>query len=103
MVDGISNELLTISILEEGIKKILEKTNMSLCSLLFDDAAHAFSKEQQNDFFEFFRNIKSRMILPKAAIYPGVTDFSAVFHVGHDAEEVDVWIKTTDNEYLSCW
>ena len=95
-----ANELLSISLLESEIKKILNIGDMSSCVLLLDDAAHAFSKEQQYDFFEFFRNIKSREISPKAAIYPGVTNFSASFHVGHDAEEIDVWIKVTDNDYI---
>lgn len=102
IVDEIStvNELLSISILEDEIKKILNVSGMSSCVLLLDDAAHAFSKEQQYDFFEFFRNIKSREISPKAAIYPGVTNFSASFHVGHDAEEINVWIKVTDDDYI---
>ena len=94
------NELLTISLLEDEIKKILSVSEASSCVLLLDDAAHAFSKEQQYDFFEFFRNIKSREISPKAAIYPGVTNFSASFHVGHDAEEIDVWLKVTDDDYI---
>lgn len=94
------DELLTVSILESEIKKILDIIEAVSCVLLLDDAAHAFSKEQQYDFFEFFRNIKSREISPKAAIYPGVTNFSASFHVGHDAEEINVWIKVTDDEYL---
>ncbi len=94
------NELLTISLLEDEIKKILDVSGLSSCVLLLDDAAHAFSKEQQYDFFEFFRSIKSREISPKAAIYPGVTNFSASFHVGHDAEEIDVWIKVTDDGYM---
>ena len=102
IVDEIStvNELLSISILEDEIKKILSVRGMSSCVLLLDDAAHAFSKEQQYDFFVFFRNIKSREISPKAAIYPGVTNFSASFHVGHDAEEINVWIKVTDDDYI---
>lgn len=85
--------ILTISMLEEEIKKILTCTNKNHCVLLLDDAAHAFSVEQQYDFFEFFRQIKSRIISPKAAIYPGITNYSSTFHVGHDAEEIDVWIK----------
>lgn len=97
---NVLHELLTNSLLEEEIKKILSVSNMSYCVLLLDDAAHAFSKEQQYDFFEFFRDIKSRDISPKAAIYPGVTNFSASFHVGHDAEEIDVWIKVTEDDYL---
>lgn len=47
-----SDDLLTISILESEIKKVLEIVNAVSCVLLFDDAAHAFSKEQQYDFFE---------------------------------------------------
>lgn len=97
---NVANELLSISVLEDEIKKILRVGEMSSCVLLLDDAAHAFSKEQQYDFFEFFRNIKSREISPKAAIYPGVTNFSASFHVGHDAEEINVWIKVTDDDYI---
>ncbi len=97
---NVVDELLTISLLEDEIKKILSVSKTSSCVLLLDDAAHAFSKEQQYDFFEFFRNIKSREISPKAAIYPGVTNFSASFHVGHDAEEIDVWIKVTDDDYI---
>ena len=85
--------ILTISMLEEEINKILSCTNKNHCVLLLDDAAHAFSVEQQYDFFEFFRQIKSRIISPKAAIYPGITNYSSTFHVGHDAEEIDVWIK----------
>lgn len=87
-------------ILEEEIKKVLEHTKKNHCVLLLDDAAHAFSVEQQQDFFEFFRQIKSRNISPKAAIYPGITNFSSTFHIGHDAEEIDVWIKPEANEYL---
>lgn len=97
---NVENELLSISVLEDEIKKVLRVGEMSSCVLLLDDAAHAFSKEQQYDFFEFFRNIKSREISPKAAIYPGVTNFSASFHVGHDAEEINVWIKVTDDDYI---
>ncbi len=67
---------------------------------LFDDAAHAFSSDQQRDFFDFFRLIKSSTVSPKAAIYPGVTNFSSAFHVGHDAEEVDIWLDPADQRYL---
>ncbi len=58
IVDEINaiNELLTISFLEDEIKKILSVSDMSSCVLLLDDAAHAFSKEQQYDFFEFTWN-----------------------------------------------
>jgi len=100
-IEIVQNDLnLTVDFLENEILKILVKTNKTHCVLLLDDAAHAFSPEQQRDFFEFFRQIKSRNISPKAAVYPGVTIYSSTFHVGHDAEEIDVWIKPDSNNYI---
>lgn len=93
-------ELLSISILEDEINKVLKALNRKRCVLLLDDAAHSFSPEQQRDFFDFFRQIKSRSISPKAAIYPGVTTYSSTFHAGHDAEDIDVWIKPDSPKYI---
>ncbi|MDQ1166302.1 hypothetical protein [Flavobacterium sp. SORGH_AS_0622] len=86
--------------LEQDIDKTLRVLKKNRCIILFDDAAHAFSIEQQKDFFELFRKIKSRYISPKAAIYPGVTSFSPTFNVGHDAEEVNAWIDPENEKYL---
>lgn len=97
---GVSLHSLSIPILEQDIDRVMEKTNRSRCVLLLDDAAHAFSADQQRDFFDFFRQIKSQSVSPKAAVYPGVTNYSSSFHVGHDAEQVDVWIKPDRDEYL---
>lgn len=94
-------EVLTIPMLEQEIQLVLESAGRTRCILLLDDAAHAFSPEQQRDFFDFFRRLKSRYIAPKAAIYPGVTVYSSAFHVGHDAEEIDVWIRPDDSRYVS--
>ncbi len=92
---------LTIEHLAEDINCVLDASGRERCLLFLDDAAHAFSPEQQRDFFDFFRRIKSRKIAPKAAIYPGVTILSPSFHIGHDAEEIDVWIDPYTNDYLS--
>jgi energy-coupling factor transporter ATP-binding protein EcfA2 len=91
---------LSVPMLEQDIDRISEKVNRSRCILLLDDAAHAFSTDQQQDFFDFFRQIKSQSISPKAAVYPGVTNYSSSFHVGHDAEQIDVWIKPDRDGYL---
>ena len=96
----VESETVSIGKLEEDILRVLEKTGRTRCVLLLDDAAHAFSPDQQRDFFDFFRQIKSKEISPKAAIYPGVTNYSSSFHVGHDAEQIDVWIKPERDEYL---
>ena len=82
--------LLETATLENGITR---------CVLLIDDAAHAFSEKQQEDFFDFFRAIKSRTVSPKAAVYPGITSHSPSFHVGHDAEQIDVWMKPSGQIY----
>jgi hypothetical protein len=68
--------------------------------LLLDDAAHAFSPEQQREFFEVFAALKSRVVSAKAAVYPGVTSYTPRFHVGHDAQLVDVWLRPDDAYYL---
>lgn len=97
----VDSDPVSISRLEEDLVRVLEKTDRTRCVLLLDDAAHAFSPDQQRDFFDFFRQVKSQFVSPKAAIYPGVTNYSSSFHVGHDAEQVDVWIKPDRDEYLS--
>ena len=86
--------------LVERITEFIEINDLSRCILLLDDAAHAFSPRQQEDFFEFFRQVKSRYIAPKAAIYPGITAHSPTFHVGHDAEQIDVWIRPDRAGYV---
>lgn len=87
--------------LARSIAQVLAANNLLRCVLLLDDAAHAFSPRQQEDFFEFFREIKSREISPKAAIYPGITTHSPTFHVGHDAEQIDVWVKPGREGYVA--
>jgi hypothetical protein len=99
-VDPASLSIVSPTTLENDIDRVLGQVSRKRCVLLLDDAAHAFSAEQQRDFFEFFRAIKSKTIAPKAAIYPGVTTFSPTFHVGHDAEEIDVWLRPDSEKYL---
>jgi ABC-type iron transport system FetAB ATPase subunit len=91
---------LTVGKLQEELSSLLDALEMTRVVLLLDDAAHAFSFAQQRGFFDFFREVKARNISPKAAIYPGVTSFSATFQAGHDAEEIDVWLKPDDAAYL---
>lgn len=92
---------LTVDGLAENLRKCFLALRRTRCILLLDDAAHAFSPKQQEDFFDFFRQIKSRDISPKAAIYPGITTSSPNFHVGHDAEQIDVWIRPDASSYLA--
>ncbi|NNM56493.1 zinc ribbon domain-containing protein [Acidocella sp.] len=96
-----AGDLYNMASLSQSVSLILSENNLIRCVLLLDDAAHAFSPRQQEDFFEFFRQIKSREISPKAAIYPGITTHSPTFHVGHDAEQIDVWARPDSSAYLN--
>lgn len=99
-IDEIQTETLTSATLIDTIESVVKELNLTRCVLLLDDAGHAFSSEQQQDFFEFFREVKTKVISPKAAVYPGVTNYSSSFHIGHDAEEIDVWLKPASEGYL---
>ncbi len=99
VTDKIDLDQFTSTYLVDQIERLVSRNNCSRCVLLIDDAAHAFSEKQQEDFFDFFREIKSKTISPKAAIYPGITSHSPSFHVGHDAEQVDAWVRPTGKAY----
>lgn len=88
-----------ISYLSSSVEDLINENDMRRCVILIDDAAHSFSERQQEDFFDFFRAIKSKVLSPKAAIYPGITSHSASFHVGHDAEQIDAWVKPSGDQY----
>lgn len=92
---------LTVDKVVKAIELCLDNLNISRCIVLLDDAAHAFSNQQQQDFFELFKKIRRRNISPKAAVYPGVTKYSLNFHIGHDAEEVNVWLTPNNKDYIN--
>lgn len=77
-----------------------DASDLRRCVLLLDDAAHVFSPEQQREFFEVFRELRSRRVSPKAAVYPGITSYSPFFHVGHEAETIEAWYRPDDSDYL---
>ncbi len=97
--EEIADELAPSELIEE-IEGLLNKHQLSRSVLLMDDAAHAFSEEQQREFFEIFRQLKSRRISSKAAVYPGITSYSYSFNVGHEAEILETWCQPTDENYL---
>jgi hypothetical protein len=95
----ITNEIAPSELIEE-IEGLLTAHGFTRAVLLMDDAAHAFSEEQQREFFEIFRQLKSRRISSKAAVYPGITSYSHSFNVGHEAEVLETWCHPTDESYL---
>jgi ABC-type branched-subunit amino acid transport system ATPase component len=94
-------ENITIEKIIETIEKCLDILKINRCIILLDDAAHAFSNQQQQDFFELFKKLRRKNISPKAAVYPGVTKYSLNFHIGHDAEEINVWLTPNNQEYIN--
>ena len=101
MGNGKEIPFLSIEKLKETINDLLATTGQARCVLLLDDAAHAFSQDQQREFFEVFRELTSRVISPKAAVYPGATSYSKNFNVGHDAELIEAWVNPADESYLN--
>ncbi|MFM0192125.1 hypothetical protein PQQ65_03455 [Paraburkholderia strydomiana] len=95
-----SDLLLTPSELVSWLDDICAVQGVSRAVLLLDDAAHAFSGEQQSEFFEIFRQLRTKSIAPKAAVYPGITSYSPNFHIGHEAEEINAWYDAGDPQYL---
>jgi ABC-type hemin transport system ATPase subunit len=77
-----------------------KSANCRRCVLFLDDAAHAFSLDQQRDFFEILRELRSRKVSAKAAVYSGITSYSPNFHVGHEAELLEAWYQPNDPKYL---
>ena len=83
------------------LERWTKETGRKRCVLLLDDAAHAFSPQQQREFFEIFRELRSRSVAPKAAVYPGVTSYSPNFNISHEAELIEAWLRPDDPEYLT--
>lgn len=67
--------------------------------LLFDDAALTLTHDFMIEFFEIFRNLKTAIITPKASVYPGTTQYGPRFHLGQDAEKVDIWPFFQEKNY----
>ncbi|MGY1459015.1 hypothetical protein ACW5F0_10250 [Luteimonas sp. A534] len=98
--DATNDGSLGPSVVAEILVGLAKRAGVTRCVLLLDDAAHAFSVPQQKEFFEIFRELRSRELSGKAAIYPGVTSFSPMFQVGHEAELLEAWFRPDEPGYL---
>lgn len=97
---SVSSEWGAPSTLLDSLEKLCKELSLPRVVLLLDDAAHAFSSEQQREFFEIFRELRSKSVAPKAAVYPGITSYSPNFHVGHEAEVIEAWLGVDDPAYM---
>ncbi|MBD5527685.1 MAG: hypothetical protein HDR02_04630 [Lachnospiraceae bacterium] len=72
------------------ILKLIEDFSLQRIVLLFDEAAHVFSDEQQVKFFTFFKGLRDPKIACKAAVYPGITNYGKYFEKNQDAKELRI-------------
>ena len=86
----------TISLLERSATLLKRKRIV----LLLDDAALTLTPDYLEEFFDIFRSLKTTKISPKAAVYPGTTQYGPRFHVGHDAQKVSMWFNVEEADYL---
>jgi hypothetical protein len=83
---------------KEAIETICEENSLDRIYLFFDEAAHVFRPEQQRQFFNLFKDMRSPYITCNAAIYPGVTYFGDSFELTHDCiyKKIERNIKAAD-------
>lgn len=86
---------------KDAISEICEENNLQKVYFFFDEAAHVFRPDQQRQFFNLFKDLRSAYITCNAAIYPGVTHFGDSFEPNHDCiyQILDRNIK--DDDYIS--
>jgi len=81
------------------IRQLASRAGRSRCVLLLDDAALSLSESYLIEFFRVFRILKTEFISPKASVYPGTTQYGPSFHVGHEVEEIELWLSVEDGTY----
>lgn len=85
---------------KEGIQSICEENGFDRIYFFFDEAAHVFRPEQQRQFFNLFKDLRSPYITCNAAIYPGVTHFGDSFEPIHDCVYKKLERSISDSDYL---
>lgn len=90
---------ISISLVTRTLENLTQELGKTRAVLLLDDAAITFTPEYLVEFFDIFRSMKSKIISPKASVYPGTTQYGPRFHIGQDAELVNCWLSVTDDQY----
>lgn len=85
---------------KEAIQVICEENSLERVVFFFDEAAHVFRPEQQRQFFNLFKDLRSPYITCNAAIYPGVTHFGDSFELIHDCTYKKLERNISDPDYL---
>lgn len=85
---------------KDAIEEICEKNSLERIYFFFDEAAHVFRPNQQRQFFNLFKDLRSPFISCNAAIYPGVTYFGDSFEPSHDCIYRKLERSIADKDYL---
>src|SRR5690606_3683599 len=85
---------------KEAIESICSENDLERIFIFFDEAAHVFRPEQQRQFFNLFKDLRSPYIICNAAIYPGVTYFGESFETTHDCTYKKIERNIRDSDYL---
>lgn len=85
---------------KEAIESICSENDLERIFIFFDEAAHVFRPEQQRQFFNLFKDLRSPYIICNAAIYPGVTYFGESFEITHDCTYKKIERNIRDSDYL---
>jgi hypothetical protein len=85
---------------KEAIECICEENKLNRIYFFFDEAAHVFRPEQQRQFFNLYKDLRSPYITCNAAIYPGVTYFGDSFEITHDCTYKKIDRNIKDSDYL---
>jgi hypothetical protein len=85
---------------KEAISKICIENSLERIYFFFDEAAHVFRPEQQRQFFNLFKDLRSSYITCNAAIYPGVTFFGDSFEIMHDCVYKIIERDIREDDYI---
>lgn len=97
LLDALENANAT----KELLNKIIDDNKLQGIVLLFDEAAHALVRQQQEDFFTIFKSLRDKRITCKAAVYPAVTHYGSSFDPAHDAARLTIDRNEKDADYIS--
>lgn len=90
---------LTVDHVIKAVGFLCKKFSRKRAVLFLDDAALSLTDQYLVAFFEIYRLLKTENIAPKAAVYPGSTQYGPTFHAFHEAEEVPLWLSVEDIDY----
>ncbi|MFJ7890756.1 hypothetical protein ACIQYL_22080 [Lysinibacillus xylanilyticus] len=93
-------EIPTIDAFLDAIEDICEDVGINRIVLFIDEAAHVFLPEQQRQFFNLFRDLRSPYVSCNAAVYPGVTVYGEFFQPTHDASLINLHRSINEEDYI---